>query len=130
MSNSAGAIASTYSRPALVRATLRVVRLKRRTPRRFSRLATALPIARCRLDAFEAEIGQIKRVDKTINHTNRITFLNPLNQAFRQQHRLSTIGTLDEALHELPPKLAKRIIADSSFSRSQAQTETSRRVRA
>src|SRR5712672_2373727 len=45
MSNSAGAIASTYSRPALVRATLRVVRLKRRTPRRFSRLATALPIA-------------------------------------------------------------------------------------
>src|SRR4029077_20812856 len=35
----------TYSRPALVRATLRVVRLKRRTPRRFSRLATALPIA-------------------------------------------------------------------------------------
>jgi hypothetical protein len=31
--------------PALVRATLRVVRLKRRTPRRFSRLATALPIA-------------------------------------------------------------------------------------
>jgi hypothetical protein len=45
MSDSAGAIASTYSRPALVRATLRVVRLKRRTPRRFSRLATALPIA-------------------------------------------------------------------------------------
>src|SRR3984893_10774078 len=45
MSDSAGAIASTYSRPALVRATLRVVRLKRRTPRRLSRLATALPIA-------------------------------------------------------------------------------------
>src|SRR5260370_8181490 len=45
MSDSAGAIASTYSRPALVRATFRVVRLKRRTPRRFSRLATALPIA-------------------------------------------------------------------------------------
>src|SRR5260370_7683339 len=45
MSDNAGAIASTYSRPARVRATLRVVRLKRRTPRRFSRLATALPIA-------------------------------------------------------------------------------------
>src|SRR5260221_11482742 len=45
MSDSAGAIASTYSRPALVSATLRVVRLKRRTPRRFSRLARALPIA-------------------------------------------------------------------------------------
>src|ERR1700681_782130 len=45
MSDSAGAIASTYSRPALVRATLRVVRLKRRTPSLFSRLETALPIA-------------------------------------------------------------------------------------
>src|SRR5271154_5378586 len=45
MSESAGAIVSTYSRPALVRATLRVVRLKSRTPRRFSRLAAALPIA-------------------------------------------------------------------------------------
>src|SRR5258708_36465898 len=45
MSDSAGAIASTYSRPAFVRATLRVVRLKRRTPSLFSRLETALPIA-------------------------------------------------------------------------------------
>jgi hypothetical protein len=39
---------------------------------------------------------------------------------------LSTIGTLDEPLHELPPKLAKRIIADSSFSRSQGQKQKSK----
>src|SRR5258705_13891054 len=39
----------------------------------------------------------------------------------RQQRRLSAIGTLNEALHEFPRQIAKRIIADSSFSRSQGQ---------
>src|SRR5258707_13724838 len=33
------------------------------------------PACRCRLDAFEAEIGQIGRVDKGINHTNGIALL-------------------------------------------------------
>ena len=61
------------------------------------------PACRCRLDAFEAEIGQIERVDKGIHHTNGIALLDPLIEAFRQQRRLSAIGTLNEALHELPP---------------------------
>jgi hypothetical protein len=55
---------------------------------------------RCRFDAFEAEIGQIKRVDKAINHTNGIALLDPLIKTLRQQRRLSAIGTLNEALHE------------------------------
>jgi hypothetical protein len=59
---------------------------------------------RCRLGAFEAEIGQIKRVDKAINHTNGIALLDPLIKSLRQQRRLSAIGTLNEALHELPPR--------------------------
>jgi hypothetical protein len=37
---------------------------------------------------------------------------------FRQQRRLSAIGTLNKALHELPPQIAKRIIAERPFSRS------------
>src|SRR5258708_38264491 len=61
------------------------------------------PARRCRLDAYEAEIGQIERVDKRIHHTNGIALLDPLIEAFRQQRRLSAIGTLNEALHELPP---------------------------
>ena len=60
------------------------------------------PACRCRLDAFEAEIGQIERVDKAIHHTNAIALLDPLIEAFRQQRRLSAIGTLNEPLHELP----------------------------
>ena len=61
------------------------------------------PACRCRLDAFEAEIGQIERVDKAINHANGIALLDPLIEAFRQQRRLSAIGTLNEALHGSPP---------------------------
>jgi hypothetical protein len=89
------------------------------------------PACRCRLDAFEAEIGQIERVDKGIHHTNGIALLDPLIEALRQQLRLSAIGTLNEALHELPPRqIAKRIIADSSFSRSQGQSRRFGDVRA
>jgi hypothetical protein len=33
----------------------------------------------------------------------QIALLDPLIQAFRQQRQLSAIGTLNEALHELPP---------------------------
>jgi hypothetical protein len=79
------------------------------------------PACRCGLDAFEAEIRQIERVDKGIHHTNGIALLDPLIKAFRQQRRLSAIGAPNEALHELPRQIAKRIIADSSFSRSQGQ---------
>jgi hypothetical protein len=61
------------------------------------------PACRRRLDALEAEIGQIERVDKAINHTNGIALLDPLIKAFRQQRRLSAIGPLNEALHESPP---------------------------
>src|ERR1019366_1270033 len=84
------------------------------------------PTCRCRLDAFEAKIGQIERVDKAINHTNGIALLDPLIEAFRQQRRLSTIGTFNKALHELLPQIAKRIIAERPFSRSQGQKLTFR----
>ena len=62
------------------------------------------------------------------NHTNGITLLDPLIKAFRQQRRLSAIGTLNEALHELPPQIAKRIIADRPFSRSQGRELPSSRA--
>jgi hypothetical protein len=86
-----------------------------------NRRVVGRPACRCGLDAFEAEIRQIERVDKGIHHTNGIALLDPLIKAFRQQRRLSAIGTPNEALHELPRQIAKRIIADSSFSRSQGQ---------
>jgi hypothetical protein len=42
------------------------------------------PACRRRLDTFEAEIGQIERVDKGIHYTNRIALLDPLTEALRQ----------------------------------------------
>ena len=68
-----------------------------------NRRVVGRPACRCRLDAFEAEISQIERIDKAINYTNGIALLDPLIEAFRQQRRLSAIGTLNEALHESPP---------------------------
>ena len=55
------------------------------------------------MNAMAIRTGQIQRVDKAINHTNGIALLDPLIKALRQQRRLSAIGTLNEALHELPP---------------------------
>src|ERR1019366_9923064 len=51
------------------------------------------PACRCRLNACEAEIGQIESIDKGINYTNAIALLDPLIKAFRQQRPLSAIGT-------------------------------------
>src|SRR5258706_16320483 len=62
---------------------------------------------------------------RATNHTNGIALLDPLIEAFRQQRRLSAIGTLNEALHELPPQTTKRIITERTFSRSQGQNQTS-----
>src|SRR5580693_8672452 len=75
MSNSAGAIASTYSRPALVRATLRVVRLKRRTPRRLSRPATALPIA---VGDISSSSAAARKLPSLATATTASSSINPL----------------------------------------------------
>src|SRR5260370_39772593 len=45
----------------------------------------------------------IERVDKGIHLTNGVALLDPLIEAYRQQYRLSAIGTLNEALHKFPP---------------------------
>jgi hypothetical protein len=74
---------------------------------------------RGRLDAFEAEIGQIERVDNAINHTNGIALLDLLIEAFRQQRRLSAIGTLNEALAEPPSANRQAIYSRQLVSRSQ-----------
>jgi hypothetical protein len=68
----------------------------------------------CRIKSY-LDAGQTEAVDKAIHPTNGIT---PLIEAFWHQRRLSAIGTFKEALHELP-RQNRRIIADSSFSRSQ-----------
>src|SRR5712671_7223098 len=64
---------------------------------------------RLRIDPAEIERTEIKRVDKHVNHTNRVVLIDPIIQAFGKQRRLPAIHPLDKALHrDLPPKIASR----------------------
>src|SRR4029450_1811522 len=79
----------------------------------------AWPSRRRRLDPREAKYAQIKRSDEGIDRTNRIDLIDEIIEAFGQQRRLPTVRTFNEALHPCPPQIARRIIADRAFSRSQ-----------
>ena len=50
----------------------------------------------------KAELAQIELVYKHINHPNRIVLVDPVLKAFREQHALSAIRSLNEALHPIP----------------------------
>src|SRR5262245_14131965 len=69
----------------------------------------------------EAQLLQIERVDKRIDHAHGITLIDPVIQAFRQQCRLIAISPFNESLHQSPPQIARLHIPDSTFSRSQGQ---------
>src|SRR6516164_5278949 len=64
---------------------------------------------RLRIDPAEIERTEIKRVDKHVNHPNRVVLVDPFIQAFGKQRRLPAIRPFDEALHrDLPPKIASQ----------------------
>ena len=52
---------------------------------------------RRRLDILETQIAEIERVDERIDRTNRIAFIDPVIEAFRQQRRLPAIRPRYEA---------------------------------
>jgi len=54
--------------------------------------------------AIEPRLGQIKRIDERVDHTNRIALVDPVIEAFGQQSRLPAIRPRNEALHQLPPQ--------------------------
>jgi hypothetical protein len=60
------------------------------------------PPSVCRLDPFEPQFSKIERIDKRVNHSNRIVFVDPVVQAFRKQRTLAAIRPLNEALHAIP----------------------------
>ena len=77
-----------------------------------------------RLDTLEAQLAKIERIDERIDRANRIALVDPVIEAFRQQRRLTPIRPFNEALHRSPPQIARRIIAETAFSRSQGQKRT------
>ena len=72
----------------------------RRTPRRR------------RVRPIETYFRQIERIDKHVDHPNRIAFVNEIIEAFGQQRRLPTIRLFNEAPHQLPPQNHERILAN------------------
>ena len=61
---------------------------------------------------------KIERVDEGIDHANRIALVDPVIEAFRQQRRLRAIRPFNEALHHVPRRFSRRIIAAREFSHS------------
>src|SRR6516162_2517414 len=55
-----------------------------------------------RLHPFEAELSEIERIDKRIDHSNRIVLVDPVVQTFGKQRRLCASRPLNEALHWPP----------------------------
>ncbi len=53
--------------------------------------------------AREAEIHQIKLLDKQINHPNQMILANPILKTVRKQRDLIAINTFDETRHTCTP---------------------------
>src|SRR6266480_6629886 len=66
-----------------------------------------------RIDPFKGHLGQIERVDKNVDHTNRIVLADPVFHAFRKQRALPTIDAFDEALHPIPLNRAGIVTRES-----------------
>ena len=80
---------------------------------------------RRRIDAIEPEIAQIERVDEHIDRANRIAFVDPVIEAFRQQRHLPAIRPLHECRHPRLRRFSRRIIAETEFSHSLGQNSPS-----
>src|SRR5262245_46676052 len=68
-----------------------------------------------RLDPLKAQLGYIRCIDEGIDHANRIAFVNPVIEAFRQQRQLLPIRPCNEALHQFPRRTIRRILAALTF---------------
>src|SRR5438067_11445675 len=63
----------------------------------------------------EPELRQVQLVDEDVDHANRIILANPIFQAFRKKRALSAIRALDEAFHQIPPRIRAGIITRESL---------------
>jgi hypothetical protein len=66
------------------------------------------------LNAIEPEVAEFQRIDEHIDRSNRITLVDPIIKAFRQQRRLLAIRPLNETFN-IPSRFSKGIIASIGF---------------
>jgi|SRR5262245_22794060 len=79
---------------------------------------TGRPPRRRRLDALKAQLGNIECIDEGIDHANWIALVNPVIEAFRQQRRLRSIRPCNEALHQFPRRIIRRIGSAHVFTQA------------
>ncbi len=56
-----------------------------------------------RIDTTEPQAAQIKRLDKDLDHPDRVVLRNKIFERFRKERALAAIQTLDKALHQNLP---------------------------
>src|SRR3984893_12580660 len=66
----------------------------------------------------KAQRHEIQLIDKHVDHPHRAVLSNVLNQILEKQIALSTVFTLDEALHLTPRCKSSKIITQQAFSHS------------
>jgi hypothetical protein len=81
-----------------------------------------------RLDPFEPELSESKRIDERVDHSNRIVLVDPVVQAFRKQRRLSAIAPSTKRFIQSPAS-PNRIISCEGFSHTQGQPENNQHCR-
>jgi hypothetical protein len=62
---------------------------------------------RRRLNAVEPEVGEIEHINEGVDCANRIVLLDPILETLRQKCRLAPIRSLDEPLHDHPPRIIR-----------------------
>src|SRR5215468_4205588 len=56
---------------------------------------------------------QVERLDKRIDHMDRVVLAYPILQTFRQERQLGSVRAFNEASHPYPPSGNGGILADS-----------------
>jgi hypothetical protein len=53
-------------------------------------------------DPDETGLSESERIEKRVDHSNRIILVDPVVQTLKKQRRLSAIRPLNETLHSIP----------------------------
>lgn len=71
------------------------------------------------IGGLEAQLAQIKRLDKGIDDSYRVVFVDLVFQSIREQKPLRTINSIHESLHAKHPSTGAQILpAEAGFSHS------------
>ena len=71
------------------------------------------PSGRLRRDPVKSQRCQIEFIDKDVDHLNGIVLVNPVSKALGKQRCLTTIRTLNKALHPIPRRAPAKSLREN-----------------